>query len=51
MTEKMKEFVSKQLPQEEDTALLKKLVEILKRDGAEAVAEKISAMIDELKEA
>ena len=51
MAEKMEEFVSKQLPQEEEKKLLKILVEAFKKDGADAVAEKISEMIDELKEA
>ena len=34
----------------EDKELLKLLMEIFKKDGADAVTEKISALIDDLKE-
>ena len=45
----LEEFVSKQLPQQEDKEFLKVLLGFFKNEGSEAVKEKIMALIDELK--
>lgn len=51
LSEGLEAFVNQKLPQEEDKHLLKTLIEILTKEGSEAVKDKIAAMIEELKEA
>lgn len=49
MSEELESFVSQQLPHQEDRDLLKLLLETFKKEGAEAVKEKIATLIDELR--
>lgn len=49
MSEGLEGFVSQQLPHQEDRDLLKLLIDTFKKEGAEAVKEKIKVMIDELR--